>query len=213
LIRIAIGLLGFLERKLDLSKLEDPVMHSQFIVSGSATYEITAGRKFWKQVRDIAYELRFHGHPVDLWESSGWLERRFVFRASPEVIQRLMEIVPPTQRLAVEERREQERERNRDAFVAAQVKSVDEMLEAEAQNTITQNTKDKNTFLTFSEEHGFYVSEPYEDHGGYTMEVVAPQGMVFEGKVPEFQRVWSSSPSVVKEQFCGVLILLMDMPG
>jgi hypothetical protein len=35
----------------------------------------------------------------------------------------------------------------------------------------------------FAEEHGLYISEPYEDHGGYNMQVFPPAGMVFRSKV------------------------------
>jgi hypothetical protein len=89
-----------------------------------------------------------------------------------------------------------EKRRERDLTVTAHRKLLGEIREREVQNTIATNTDDKKTFLIFSEEHGFYVSEPYEDHGGYNMQVFAPEGMVFEGEYGSRSKItflWSFS--------------------
>jgi hypothetical protein len=64
---------------------------ANWIVTGKPYIEVfdfgSAPRRQWKEIRDMARELRFKGHSLDLWESSGWLNRRFIIRTGdPHVI-------------------------------------------------------------------------------------------------------------------------------
>jgi len=47
---------------------------------------ITVGLVYWRQIRDLVGRMKFLGHQIDLWESSGWIERDFIIRGGDEAI-------------------------------------------------------------------------------------------------------------------------------
>jgi hypothetical protein len=52
----------------------------------NAQINITVGLIYWRQIRDLVDRMKFLGHQIDLWESSGWIERDFIIRGDDEAI-------------------------------------------------------------------------------------------------------------------------------
>jgi len=50
------------------------------------TFEMTAGRLHWSNIRDFVNEMKFRGYNIELLESKGWIDRKFLVRGDARAI-------------------------------------------------------------------------------------------------------------------------------
>ena len=62
---------------------------------------ITAGILMWGQVRDLYRQVRFLGGNLEMYESRGLIERKFIFKGDRASIAALMDALPQFTRTAV----------------------------------------------------------------------------------------------------------------